>query len=62
MHLLFVDDVRDFLNLLDPSLGSDAALSASRQGFPPCGQAAYVTTLPTPLVLTRPPLDTFVSL
>jgi len=31
--LLLWSDVHDLLNLLDPSLGSDAALGASRQGF-----------------------------
>ena len=65
MPLLFLVDVRvhDLLNLLDPSLGLDAALGASRQGcrHTPGGQAIYVTTVPTPLVLTRPPSDSFLS-
>jgi hypothetical protein len=30
---VFVVDVRDLLNLLDPSLGSEAALGASHRGF-----------------------------
>ena len=55
--------VHDLLNLLDPSLGLDAALGASRQGCrrTPGGQAVYVTTLPTLLVLTRPPSDIYLS-